>query len=285
MKDTDIQWHPGFVAAMDLELIKNRNDLKYEKEYNLNTKPLEIDLLIIKKKANVHIANEIGRLFKGHNILEYKSPRDHLNIDTLYKVWAYAGLYKSYGKIVDQIQAEDVTVSIIRETKPEGLFQYLKKHEYMVSEPYQGIYYIEGNVIFPTQIVVTGELESKTHIWLKALSEEIDEQDMRELLKNVKQFTGAYDRELASSVLEVSAEANRQVIEKLIGDDSMSQVLMELMEPQLLLREKKGMEKGMEKGIQGTVDVLRDLEIPDEVILQKLQEKFKLSKEEAAWYV
>lgn len=142
-------------------------------------------------------------------------------------------------------------------------------------------YYIERNVIFPTQIVVTGELESKTHIWLKALSEEIDEQDMRELIKNVKQFTGAYDRELASSVLEVSAEANRQVIKKLIGEDSMSQILMELMEPQLLLREKKG----MEKGIQGTVDVLRDLEIPDEIILQKLQEKFKLSKEEAAWYI
>lgn len=124
-------------------------------------------------------------------------------------------------------------------------------------------------------------MESKTHIWLKALSEEIDEQDMRELIKNVKQFTGAYDRELASSVLEVSAEANRQVIKKLIGEDSMSQILMELMEPQLLLREKKG----MEKGIQGTVDVLRDLEIPDEIILQKLQEKFKLSKEEAAWYI
>lgn len=104
-------------------------------------------------------------------------------------------------------------------------------------------YYIERNVIFPTQIVVTGELESKTHIWLKALSEEIDEQDMRELIKNVKQFTGAYDRELASSVLEVSAEANRQVIKKLIGEDSMSQILMELMESQLLLREKKGWKK------------------------------------------
>lgn len=47
MKDTNIQWHPGFAAAMDLELRENRNDLQYEKEYNLNTKPLEVDLLII----------------------------------------------------------------------------------------------------------------------------------------------------------------------------------------------------------------------------------------------
>ncbi len=47
MSDTKIQWHPGFVAAMNLELEKNRADLIYEKEYNLNTKPLEIDLLIM----------------------------------------------------------------------------------------------------------------------------------------------------------------------------------------------------------------------------------------------
>lgn len=40
MNDTKIQWHPGFVAAMDLELIEYRDDLVFEKEYNLNTKPL-----------------------------------------------------------------------------------------------------------------------------------------------------------------------------------------------------------------------------------------------------
>lgn len=53
MEYSKIQWHPGFVAAMDLELSENRDDLIYEKEYNLNTKPLEIDLLIIKKEPGV----------------------------------------------------------------------------------------------------------------------------------------------------------------------------------------------------------------------------------------
>ena len=40
-------------------------------EYNLNTKPLEIDLLVIKKESHVQIENEIGCLFRGHNIMEY----------------------------------------------------------------------------------------------------------------------------------------------------------------------------------------------------------------------
>ena len=46
-KAKDIQWHPAFVAAMNLELLENRKDLVFEKEYNRNTKPLEIDLLIV----------------------------------------------------------------------------------------------------------------------------------------------------------------------------------------------------------------------------------------------
>lgn len=54
----------------------------------------EVDLLVIKKDSGVQITNEIGKLFCGHNIVEYKSPLDHLNIDTFYKAGAYASLYK-----------------------------------------------------------------------------------------------------------------------------------------------------------------------------------------------
>ena len=97
MADKKIQWHPGFAAAMDLELSANRKDLVYEREYNLNTKPLEIDLLVIKKEPAVQIESEIGKLFRGHNILEYKSPDDSLNIDTFYKAAAYACLYNHPG--------------------------------------------------------------------------------------------------------------------------------------------------------------------------------------------
>lgn len=50
MNDTKVQWHPGFVAAMNLELAHNRVDLIFEKEYNSNVKPLKIDLLVVKKK-------------------------------------------------------------------------------------------------------------------------------------------------------------------------------------------------------------------------------------------
>ncbi len=85
MKNTVIQWHPGFVAAMNLELADNRELFIFEKEYNLNSKPLEIDLLIIKKEEFVSVSNEIGRIFRKYNIFEYKSPKDHLDIDVFLK--------------------------------------------------------------------------------------------------------------------------------------------------------------------------------------------------------
>ncbi len=59
---------------MNLDFWPDREDLIFENEYNLNTKPLEIDLLVIKPKRHrlkkedfVQIASEIGKLFKGHN--------------------------------------------------------------------------------------------------------------------------------------------------------------------------------------------------------------------------
>ena len=101
MSDMEIQWHPGFVAAMNLELADNRDKLIYEKEYNLNLRPLEIDLLVIKKDKNLQLANEIGKIFQGYNIMEYKSPQDHLNIDTFYKTGTEAVSVSSLGSSID----------------------------------------------------------------------------------------------------------------------------------------------------------------------------------------
>lgn len=290
MKDTKVQWHPGFVAAMNLEFAQNRDDLIFEKEYNLNTKPLEIDLLVVKKSASVYISNEIGKLFRGHNIMEYKSPEDHLDIDAFYKTGAYASLYKSYGKTVDEIKADDITVSMVRELRPEGLFRYFKENGYSMSNPYKGIYYIEGNVLFPTQIIVTKELNRETHIWLKALSEKLGKEDIRKLLDGINQLTEKMDRELADSVLEVSIGANKQVIEELVqGDDSMCQALMEIMEPVMQLRDQenveKGLKTGLKKGIQVTIDTLREFGHGEEEIKAAIMRKYDITAEEVESYL
>ena len=293
MDDTKKQWHPAFTAALMLELKKSWGSLVFEKEHNLNTKPLEIDLLVIKKDAAVMVENEIGELFRGHNIIEYKSPKDHLDIDTFYKTEAYAGLYKAYGKTVDAIKADDITVSLIREAKPEGLFRYFKKHGAAVSNPHNGIYYITEGVLFPTQVIVTRELEGELHTWLKPLSGNASEEDMRRLFRETSILEGKSDRELADSVLEVSVKANKQLVEKLRGDDDMSQALLEIMEPVLLEREKQieirvkkeCIKEGIREGIRGLVDVLRDLGHDDNEIKSAIMKQYHLTEDETSEYL
>ena len=57
-KELKTQWHPAFVSAIKLELIEDAKCLEYTSEYNLNTKPLEVDLLIVKKEKEVEISEK-----------------------------------------------------------------------------------------------------------------------------------------------------------------------------------------------------------------------------------
>lgn len=281
MNDTKIQWHPGFVAAMGLELREYREDLIFEREYNLNTKPLEIDLLIIKKEASVHISDDIGSFFRGHNILEYKSPEDHLDIDTFCKTLAYAYLYKSYGKTLDEIKMDDITISIIREARPIGLFRYFKEHGYPMTGRHSGIYYIDGPFPFQIQIIVTGELNKEAHTWLRALSGKLDKEDIQDLLDKMSQITEKDYREMADSVLEVSIGANRHIVEGLMGDDVMFETLIEIMEPKI----NEIRRKEREEGIQGTVDILRELKYKDDEIKPMIKKQYNLTEDEALGYL
>ncbi len=273
MKDTNIQWHPGFIGAMNLELKKNRDDLLFDKEYNLNTKPLEIDLLVIRKNASVQIENEIGKIFRGHNIFEYKSPKDELDIDTFYKAMAYACLYKSYGKTLDAVKADDITVSLVRKAKPYGLFRYFKEHGYLVKDVYRGIYYVEDSVLFPTQIIVTKELDLQEHIWLGSLSDQLKKQDLCNLLAEAGRLHGKVEKEYAESVLEVGLGANKQLVKELIGDGNMSEELLEILKPVL--------EPVRTESIKVTVDALREFGHKNGEIKTVIKEKYGLTEKEA----
>ncbi len=99
----NIQWHPAFCSAVELELRDYKKYLTYEREHNLGKMPLKIDLLIIKKRRDIVIKNDIADFFLGNNILEYKSPGDDVNAGTFYKALSYACLYKAEAGAADSL--------------------------------------------------------------------------------------------------------------------------------------------------------------------------------------
>ena len=257
MEDTNTQWHLGLKPAIDLELVKDRSNLSYYREYNLNQQALEIDLLVIKKEGNKPIANEIGRFFRKYNVIEYKAPNDQLNVDTFYKAGAYASLYKAYGDSVNERRADEITVSIIRKAKPVKLFQYFEEQRIRLENPYSGVYYVTGEVLFPTQIIVTKELDSREHIWLTALSDGMQKQQLKELLERIELVDSKLDRELADAVLEVAIKANWKIAQELRGDGNMCQALMELMEPEINKIKETVREETTQQGIKNAIAALK----------------------------
>ena len=55
-----------------LILKRDKEHLEFIREYNLNTKPLEVDLLVIKKPVGYRVGDEIGRIFSEYYIVEYQ---------------------------------------------------------------------------------------------------------------------------------------------------------------------------------------------------------------------
>lgn len=98
-----------------------------------------MDLLIIEKRKNVQIQNEIGRIFRRHNVIEYKSPDDGMTIDDFFKTLGYAYLYKGLGEKVDQIPLEELTISLFRAIVPKQLFNKLAGYGYAIDIMYKGL--------------------------------------------------------------------------------------------------------------------------------------------------
>ncbi len=243
------QWHPPFCASMRLEFNKYKAILDYYMEYALNTKPLLIDLLVIRKASGIQIENEIGRIFKEYNIFEYKSPDDGLSIDDFFKTICYALLYKSDGEAVDAIDSLDVTVTFVRARKPVKLLDILRdKYGLLIKERAAGIYEVKEAYLGCVQIVVTRELNPKEHIWLTSLDDQMKKEDVRTLITEAGKLTEKDDREYADSVLQIAMMKNRDVFQQGKESENMCQAFWELYAPEIEADRRKSEERGIEIG-------------------------------------
>ena len=225
LEQSKLSWHPGFYGAAELEFISDKKSLEFQREYTLSKEPLRIDLMIIKKLTDTCIENEIGRIFRKYNIIEYKSPEDGLTIDDYYKTLGYACLYKGLGESVGQIPANELTISLFRESYPRELFVKLKQEGYLVENKFPGIFYIKRRLPFDAQVVVTSRLEPGKHLGLKMLSQHVSEADARAFMEKAKLFTDPGDRNNAEAVLQVSVPANRKIYDSIRRVWNMNDVL------------------------------------------------------------
>ena len=246
-KSQKLQWHPAFCSALRLELLEDAENLEFTDEFQLTEKPLQIDCTVVKVKKDCKIKNEIGKIFRKHNIFEYKSPMDELNIDTFYKAVAYACLYKVLPNHVNEIPAEEITITLIRDRKPVKLLGELEKSGYGYKKEAAGIYYVNG-AMFPVQIIESSELDVDMHVQLKALTDRLEESLLRQYLLQVSTFEGR-EKNLADIVLQVIVNSNMEKVREWKGSEqTMCEALRVLMKEELKEERVAGLREGRLEG-------------------------------------
>ena len=171
--------------------------------------------------------------------MEYKSPNDYLSIDDFYKVYAYCCLYKSMAEKQNGKKAEDITITFICGRYPEKLIKHLKLEKQMqVVDFDKGIYYLNGD-IFPMQLIVTSRLSEETNLWLKNITNHLEERDTVEKL--IEEYQKHEQEELYQSVMNIIIHANFETFKE---ENNMLEVLEELFKDKLEEKKEVGREQG-----------------------------------------
>ncbi len=274
LEAVNVQCHPGFYGAAELEFLSNKSVLEFHREFNLSKEPIRTDLLIIKRLTDVRIENELGHIFKRFSVVEYKNPDDALSIDDYYKTTGYACLYKGLGETVDQIPADELTISIFRESYPREMFKSMKNLGLEIKERYPGIYYISGKqALFDTQIVVTKQLDNETHRTLRVLSKHTTKEDVQAFIKNAAKISEPGDRNNVDAVMQVSVSANKEIYEAIKRCDKvMCEALRELMKEDFEKQERETRQENLLEAIRNLMETMKcsadqamaALKIPDD---------------------
>ncbi len=206
---------------------------------------MQIDVLIIKKNNNEPLEKNIGRIFRKHNIVEYKSPIDYLSIDDFYKVYGYAYFYKADVTQVDSIKVNEITLSFVCKGYPRKLIQHLTEVRGFSIEQFEaGIYYIKGD-IFPIQLIVTSRLSKEHNFWLKNLTDDLsDTEAVREL---AREYQDKQKNILYRSVMNVIIKANEELFKEECG---VCEAIIDLFRDEYDEGVAKAKELGIQQGIQ-----------------------------------
>lgn len=275
-----LQWHPAFYAGLQIEFREEADKLIFEREHNLSTKPMQIDVLIIKKRTDDIIHKNIGRIFRKYNIIEYKSPTDYLSIDDFYKVYGYTCFYKSDSKSVDHIKITDVTITFVCKSFPEKLVHHLTKvRGFGIEKMGEGVYYIIKNII-PIQLLITSELSEDENLWLRNLTDDIQSLKTIEML-SVEYVVHEHD-ELYKSMMNIIIRANREKFEEA---NKMCEALRELFADELESNMNKGIEIGRSEGIRCMIESTKECGASWEKVFELVKEKFSSTNEQAEEYM
>ena len=278
------RYHSDFVSGLELLLWQYREKIDIREEEWLSTGGIRMDVLVLKKDPAVDLDFDICRIFRGHNILEYKRADDKLNIDVIAKVMAYANLYKSRGVPVNAIPYSDISATIYRHAYPREGFRLLKYHGAVIEEKFPGVYYVSGMGAFSVQILVGKQLDPREYAMFRVLRKGATDDEIRQFKDMAVRNKDAAYLKSVDGVYQVSVSANRESYDRLMKEDpEMCEALRDLMKEEFEMTEARGEARGE---VKGAIKLYRDeMHLMPAEITQKIMARFDLRLDEAEKYV
>ena len=221
-------WHAGFEALLRIETYKYGAKIRLKTEEVLGEEPPRADYVILIEDEETEFDKEIFKIFRKHNILEYKNPRDSLGETVIRKICGYANLYIGLAEREREIRPDEVTISIFRAVKNPRFFKAMEKAGKLVADDIPGIYHVLGITDLPFQIVITSELRGEEYAAYRALTNKADEEDIERVIEAGGKAKDDTVREHYRVLLKLLVEKNPGVIETIRRESDMADVLMEI---------------------------------------------------------
>lgn len=178
---TNIRWHGAFATSLAYELGDYAEQLITETEHQLSKEALRIDVLLIKKDKDLKIEKNIAKIFREHNIVEYKSPTDYLSIGDYNKIKGYAYLYSAF----ENVDLDQITLTFVVPEITPSLRTYLVEGKgFAISTADEGISYIADNS-FGVQIIEQKKLSVDKNLFFATLTNMPIVQDWATLLEKL----------------------------------------------------------------------------------------------------
>jgi myosin heavy subunit len=170
------------------------------------------------------------------------------------------------------------------------MIKELKRTGLVVEEKFPGIFYVTGNNLFATQIVVTGRLRQEGHSSLRVLSKQVQEEDIRRFLMESEMLETPGDRNNMDAVLQVSISANESMYEKIKEDMKMCEALEKLMQKEISEKVAAGTARAKAEGkAEGKQDALlasiRNLTSSMKISAEQAMDALGIPLDEQAFYI
>lgn len=228
---THNDWHSWFHALLNMKLYRFFDRISIKPEFVLGVEPPRADFLILTEDEVLDLGLDVFKIFRKHNIIEFKNPTDTLDRRVLCKVVGYGNIYISQAKHKDDIPVDQVTLSIFRESHPSELFKELG--DKVKPDKTKGIYHVTELTELPLQIVVTKELIGEEYAEFRGISEKPDKADIIKIIEDAKDQKEYFMQQQYRAYLDMAAKIDRNLIDEIRRDKDMTNAWMDIFKSEI----------------------------------------------------